>query len=105
MGRLVLAGVGAASDRARRRAHRAERGEAWGPLGHERAETSVVGFVGEVGELLVGHAELGTSMLQTVGASHPRWNPLRKKLAVLFTVLVCGGFAAVPLAVLAGVLK
>jgi len=45
------------------------------------------------------------SMLQTVGASHPRWNPLRKKLAILFTVLVCGGFAAVPLAVLAGVIK
>jgi succinate dehydrogenase / fumarate reductase cytochrome b subunit len=45
------------------------------------------------------------SMLQTVGASHPRYNPLRKKLAILFTVLVCGGFAAVPLAVLAGVIK
>ena len=45
------------------------------------------------------------SMLQTVGASHPRYNPLRKTLAILFTVLVCGGFAAVPLAVLAGVIK
>ena len=45
------------------------------------------------------------SMLQTLGASHPRWNPLRKKVAVVFTVLVCGGFAAVPIAVLAGVLK
>jgi succinate dehydrogenase / fumarate reductase cytochrome b subunit len=45
------------------------------------------------------------SMLQTVGASHPRWNPLRKCLAIAFTLLVCGGFAAVPLAVLAGVLR
>jgi len=45
------------------------------------------------------------SMLQTVGASHPRYNPLRKTLAVLFTIAVCGGFAAVPLAVLAGVLR
>jgi succinate dehydrogenase / fumarate reductase cytochrome b subunit len=45
------------------------------------------------------------SMLQTLGASHPRWNPLRKKVAVVFTVLVCGGFAAVPIAVLLGVLR
>jgi succinate dehydrogenase / fumarate reductase cytochrome b subunit len=45
------------------------------------------------------------SMFQTVGASHPRWNRLRKSAAVVFTILVCGGFAAVPLAVLAGVIK
>jgi succinate dehydrogenase cytochrome b subunit len=45
------------------------------------------------------------SMLQTVGASHPRWNPFRKKLAIAFTVIVCGGFVVVPLAVLAGVLR
>jgi succinate dehydrogenase / fumarate reductase cytochrome b subunit len=45
------------------------------------------------------------SMLQTVGASHPRYNGLRKNLASAFTVVVCGGFILVPLAVLAGVLK
>jgi len=45
------------------------------------------------------------SMLQTLGASHPRYNAVRKAAAVVFTILVCGGFAAVPLAVLAGVLR
>jgi len=45
------------------------------------------------------------SMFQTVGASHPRYDALRKAAAVVFTVVVCGGFAAVPLAVLFGALK
>jgi succinate dehydrogenase / fumarate reductase cytochrome b subunit len=45
------------------------------------------------------------SMLQTLGLSHPRFDPIRKRLAVAFTVVVAGGFAVVPLAVLAGLLK
>jgi succinate dehydrogenase / fumarate reductase cytochrome b subunit len=45
------------------------------------------------------------SMLQTLGLSHPKYDPWRKRLAVAFTVLVAGGFAIVPIAVLAGVLK
>jgi succinate dehydrogenase / fumarate reductase, cytochrome b subunit len=45
------------------------------------------------------------SMLQTVGASHPRYNRLRKGLASAFTVVVCGGFVLVPLAVMAGILR
>ena len=45
------------------------------------------------------------SMLQTVGASHPRWNPVRNVAATAFTVIVVLGFISVPLAVLAGVLK
>jgi succinate dehydrogenase / fumarate reductase, cytochrome b subunit len=45
------------------------------------------------------------SMLQTVGASHPRWNKARKTLAIGFTFVVCVGFAIVPLAILAGVLR
>jgi succinate dehydrogenase / fumarate reductase cytochrome b subunit len=45
------------------------------------------------------------SMLQTLGLSHPRFNPVRKALAVIFTIVVTGGFAVVPLAVLAGVLR
>ena len=45
------------------------------------------------------------SMLQTLGLSHPKYDPWRKRLATAFTVLVIGGFALVPLAVLTGFLK
>ena len=45
------------------------------------------------------------SMLQTLGASHPRWDGTRKLAATAFTVIVVLGFISVPLAVLAGVLK
>lgn len=45
------------------------------------------------------------SMLQTLGLSHPKYLGARKAFAVLFTILVAGGFVLVPLAVLAGVLK
>ena len=45
------------------------------------------------------------SMLQTLGASHPRWNAARNAAATVFAVVVVAGFISVPLAVLAGVLK
>ena len=45
------------------------------------------------------------SMLQTLGASHPRWDRLRNLAATAFTVIIVLGFISVPLAVLAGVLK
>jgi len=45
------------------------------------------------------------SMLQTLGASHPQWDGLRKLAATVFTVIIVFGFISVPLAVLAGVLK
>ncbi len=45
------------------------------------------------------------SMLQTLGLSHPKYLAARKAFAVVFTILVTGGFVLVPLAVLAGVLK
>ncbi len=45
------------------------------------------------------------SMLQTLGLSHPKYDPWRKRLAALFTILVGAGFALVPIAVLAGWLK
>lgn len=55
---------------------------------------------------LAFHLYHGTwSMLQTLGLSHPRFDPIRKKLATVFTVVVVGGFAVVPLAVMAGILK
>jgi succinate dehydrogenase / fumarate reductase cytochrome b subunit len=45
------------------------------------------------------------SMFQTLGLSHPKYLAARKAFAVVFTILVTGGFVLVPLAVLAGVLK
>jgi len=52
------------------------------------------------------HVWHGTwSMLQTLGLSHPRFNPVRKKIAVVFTLVVAGGFVIVPLAVLFGAVR
>jgi succinate dehydrogenase / fumarate reductase cytochrome b subunit len=45
------------------------------------------------------------SMLQTLGASHPRWDRARNAAATTLAVIVVLGFISVPLAVLAGVLK
>jgi succinate dehydrogenase / fumarate reductase cytochrome b subunit len=45
------------------------------------------------------------SMLQSLGASHPRWNAARNRAATVLTALIVLGFISVPLAVLAGVLK
>ena len=45
------------------------------------------------------------SMLQTLGVSHPRWDPIRKTGATVFSAILVLGFIAVPLAVLAGVVK
>lgn len=45
------------------------------------------------------------SMLQTLGLSHPKYDPWRKRLAVVFTVLVGAGFAIVPIAIVTGYLK
>ena len=45
------------------------------------------------------------SMLQTLGLSHPRYNPLRHGFATLFTVAVVGVNVSFPLAVLAGVIR
>ncbi len=52
------------------------------------------------------HLYHGTwSLLQTVGLSHPRWNPLRKAFAVGLTALVVLGNVSFPVAVLAGWLR
>jgi succinate dehydrogenase / fumarate reductase cytochrome b subunit len=45
------------------------------------------------------------SMLQTLGLSHPRYNPLRHGFATLFTLAVVGVNISFPLAVLAGVIR
>jgi succinate dehydrogenase / fumarate reductase cytochrome b subunit len=61
---------------------------------------------------LVGMAALGFhlwhgvwSTFQTLGASQPRYRSLGRRFATGFTLIVVLGFAAIPLAVLAGVLK
>jgi succinate dehydrogenase / fumarate reductase cytochrome b subunit len=45
------------------------------------------------------------SMLQTLGLSHPRWNPLRLFLAAGLSLLVVVGNLSFPVAVLAGFLR
>jgi len=45
------------------------------------------------------------SMLQTVGLSHPRYNPLRHAFATLITVVVVGGNISFPVAVLTGFVR
>jgi succinate dehydrogenase / fumarate reductase, cytochrome b subunit len=45
------------------------------------------------------------SLFQTLGLSHPLYNPLRRWLATGFAVLVAGANILMPVAVLAGVVK
>jgi succinate dehydrogenase / fumarate reductase cytochrome b subunit len=45
------------------------------------------------------------SMLQTVGLSHPRYNPLRKTIATLLTLFVVLGNISIPVAVLTGLVR
>lgn len=45
------------------------------------------------------------SMFQSMGLSHPRYTPLIKKFAAVFSWILTAGFIAVPLAVLAGLVR
>ena len=45
------------------------------------------------------------SMFQTLGVAHPRYTPLLKRFAALFSVLLAAGFVAVPVSVLLGIVK
>jgi succinate dehydrogenase / fumarate reductase cytochrome b subunit len=42
------------------------------------------------------------SMLQTIGVNRPNWEPALRCAAVILAVVICGGFIAVPAAVLFG---
>ena len=57
--------------------------------------------------ILVGtHLSHGIwSMFQSLGFSHPRYTPAIKKFAAVFSWLLIAGFIAVPISVLAGLLK
>ena len=60
-----------------------------------------------VAMILVGfHLSHGIwSMFQSVGFSHPRYTPLIKKFAAVFSWVLIAGFIAVPISVLAGVVS
>ena len=45
------------------------------------------------------------SMLQTLGLSHPRWNPLRRLLATSVALAVTCGNISFPIAVLLGLVR
>jgi succinate dehydrogenase / fumarate reductase cytochrome b subunit len=45
------------------------------------------------------------SACQTLGLNHPRYNVWRRRIALGFSLVVAGGFIAVPIAVLAGVVR
>ena len=46
-----------------------------------------------------------SSMLQTLGLSHPRWNPLRQAFSIGITLVVVIGNISMPVAVLAGIVR
>lgn len=56
--------------------------------------------------LLCTHLYHGAwSMFQTLGAAHPRYTPVLKRLAKVVAVLIFLGFSSIPAAVLAGLLS
>jgi succinate dehydrogenase / fumarate reductase cytochrome b subunit len=60
-----------------------------------------------VAMILVGfHLSHGIwSMFQSIGFSHPRYTPLIKKFAGIFSWVLIAGFIAVPISVLAGLVR
>ena len=45
------------------------------------------------------------SMFQSIGFSHPRYTPMLKKFAAVFSWLLIAGFISVPIAVMAGMVR
>ena len=45
------------------------------------------------------------SMFQTLGVSHPRYTPLLKRFAIVFTFILVLGFISVPVAVMTGIVN
>jgi succinate dehydrogenase cytochrome b subunit len=60
-----------------------------------------------VAMILVGfHLSHGIwSMFQSIGFSHPRYSPLIRKFAGVFSWILIAGFISVPIAVLAGIVR
>lgn len=77
-------------------------------------ENVVTGFANPIASglyivamILVGfHLSHGIwSMFQSIGFSHPRYTPLIKKFAAVFSWILIAGFIAVPISVLAGFVR
>ena len=77
-------------------------------------ENVVIGFSNPIASglyivamILVGfHLSHGIwSMFQSMGFSHPRYTPLIKKFSAVFAWVLIAGFIAVPIAVLAGLVR
>ena len=77
-------------------------------------ENVVIGFSNPIASglyivamILVGfHLSHGIwSMFQSIGFSHPRYTPLIKKFSAVFAWVLIAGFIAVPIAVLAGLVR
>jgi succinate dehydrogenase / fumarate reductase cytochrome b subunit len=45
------------------------------------------------------------SMFQSLGINHPRHTPILRKFAIVFAVVVTGGFISIPISVLLGLVK
>jgi succinate dehydrogenase / fumarate reductase cytochrome b subunit len=45
------------------------------------------------------------SMFQSLGFSHPRYTPMIKKFAAVFSWILIAGFISVPVAVLTGLVR
>ena len=60
-----------------------------------------------VAMVLIGfHLSHGVwSMFQSIGFSHPRYTPMIRKFAAIFSWILIAGFISVPLAVLAGLVR
>jgi succinate dehydrogenase / fumarate reductase cytochrome b subunit len=66
----------------------------------------VAGFYILANALLAVHLYHGLwSLFQTMGVDHPKINPWRRRLAVLFSVVIGAGNISMPLSVLAGVVQ
>ncbi|MFO0954431.1 MAG: succinate dehydrogenase cytochrome b subunit [Isosphaeraceae bacterium] len=81
-----------------------------GKVYHNLTSGLSVGWVAAIYLLAMGmlglHLWHGVwSLFQTLGANQPRYNSLGRRFATVFTVVVVLGFAAIPLAAMAGYFK
>ena len=64
-----------------------------------------LGYIVAMGALCLHLYHGIESACQTLGLNHPRYNVSRRRFALGFSLVVAGGFIAVPVAVLAGVVR
>ena len=64
-----------------------------------------LGYIVAMGALCLHLYHGIESACQTLGLNHPRYNVWRRRIALGFSLVVAGGFIAVPIAVLAGVVR